>query len=112
MGYFPESEISSNYIAVFLSDCLYVLRMFHNFMSMCVKYCYSSYIFSCIMISIAVLMCTELFFSKYLFGNNNHSRRNAMRTVVNNKNDDNSGGSDKRNNNNKNNSKRKKRKHL
>ena len=81
MGYFPESEISSNYIAVFLSDCLYVLRMFHNFMSMCVKYCYSSYIFSCIMISIAVLMCTELFFSKYLFGNN-HSRRNAMRTVV------------------------------
>ena len=65
---------------------------------------------SCIMISIAVLMCTELFFSKYLFGNN-HSRRNAMRTVVNNKNDDNSGGSDKRNNNN-NNSKRKKRKHL
>ena len=111
MGYFPESEISSNYIAVFLSDCLYVLRMFYNFMSMCVKYCYSSYIFSCIMISIAVLMCTELFFSKYLFGNN-HSRRNAMRTVVNNKNDDNSGGSDKRNNNNNNNSKRKKRKHL
>ena len=73
---------------------------------------HNSYIIhpSCIMISIAVLMCTELFFSKYLFGNN-HSRRNAMRTVVNNKHDDNSGGSDKRNNNN-NNSKRKKRKHL